>query len=488
MKQTIATIWGLGQRHALALPVLLVALSGSSVAAYAAATKLLPKNSVGSGQVINGSLQKVDLSKKATAALRGAPGPQGPQGAAGLAGPAGPQGPNGDTGVPGAPGQPGAQGPPGLSATAAARTGPGANVLTTLDGAGDAGSYASATLGADGLGLISYYDTTNTDLKVAHCDNLACTSASKSTLDSAGDVGLYTSVTIGADGFALISYYDLTTNHLKVAHCVNVACTSASKSTLDSAGDVGAFSSATVGADGRGLISYYDASNHDLKVAHCADTACTSANPLPSPLDSAGDVGSYSSATVGTDGLGLISYYDATNTALKVAHCADVACTTANPPPTTLDNAADVGQRSSMTIGADGRGLISYYDAAPNGDLKVAHCNNTACTSANPLPSTLDSAGDAGAYSSVTIGADGLGLIGYHYFDVFGGLKVAHCNNVACTSASASAVDGGNLGLHVSATVGADGLGLISHYDGTNHDLKVAHCANTFCTPFFRRR
>jgi len=55
------------RRHAVAYVALFAALSGTS---YAAATKLLPKNSVGSRQVINGSLQKVDLSKKAVAALK----------------------------------------------------------------------------------------------------------------------------------------------------------------------------------------------------------------------------------------------------------------------------------------------------------------------------------------------------------------------------------------------------------------------------------
>ena len=67
-------------------------------------------------------------------------------------------------------------------------------------------------------------------------------------------------------------------------------------------------------------------------------------------------------------------------------------------------------------------------------------------------------------------------------------LKVAHCNDTACASASASPVDGGLLGLYTSATIGADGLGLISYYDDTNANLKVAHCANTFCVAYFRRR
>ena len=86
------------------------------------------------------------------------------------------------------------------------------------------GWYASITIGADGLGLISYYRFTSGDLKVAHCSNTNCTTATISTLDATGDVGYYTSVTIGADGLGLISYYDGTNEDLKVAHCENAFC------------------------------------------------------------------------------------------------------------------------------------------------------------------------------------------------------------------------------------------------------------------------
>ena len=57
--------------------------------------------------------------------------------------------------------------------------------------------------------------------------------------------------------------------------------------------------------------------NGALKVAHCVDTACSSATFVK--LDAAGMVGTYTSITIGADGLGLISYYDATNGNLKVA-------------------------------------------------------------------------------------------------------------------------------------------------------------------------
>ena len=105
---------------------------------------------------------------------------------------------------------------------------------------------------------MSYYDRTTGALKVAHCNNTACTSATKSTLDSAGETGLGsigTSLTLGADGLGLISYFDATNITLKVAHCTNIACTSATTSTLDS--NSGRYSSVTIGADGLGLIRYF---------------------------------------------------------------------------------------------------------------------------------------------------------------------------------------------------------------------------------------
>ena len=88
----------------------------------------------------------------------------------------------------------------------------------------------------------------------------------------------------------------------------------------------------------------------------------------------------------------------------------------------------------------------------------------------------------------MTIGPDGLALISYHDF-TNGDLKVAHCSNVACIAATNTTVDAaGNVGAYTSIAIGVDGLGLISYYDLTNASLKVAHLSNVFGTPFFRRR
>jgi hypothetical protein len=75
----------------IACLALAIALGGSAFAA----TALAPKDSVGSAQVINGSLQTRDLSGKARKALRGNRGPRGYEGSPGNAGPTGPKGPAG---------------------------------------------------------------------------------------------------------------------------------------------------------------------------------------------------------------------------------------------------------------------------------------------------------------------------------------------------------------------------------------------------------
>jgi len=87
-------------RHHLALLALFVALGGTS---FAASNALLPRNSVGAKQVINGSLQTNDLSNKARNALRGNRGLRGPAGAQGAQGSTGATGPQGLQGAPGQP-------------------------------------------------------------------------------------------------------------------------------------------------------------------------------------------------------------------------------------------------------------------------------------------------------------------------------------------------------------------------------------------------
>src|SRR5690348_11475182 len=85
--------------HAVAYVALFFALGGTSIAAV----NSLPKNSVGSAQIKNGSIQKVDISRRTVSALHGLRGPRGIQGAQGNQGIQGIQGVKGDKGDKGDP-------------------------------------------------------------------------------------------------------------------------------------------------------------------------------------------------------------------------------------------------------------------------------------------------------------------------------------------------------------------------------------------------
>jgi hypothetical protein len=146
----------------------------------------------------------------------------------------------------------------------------------SLDSTGNVGFYTSLTIGSDGLGLVSYRDASASSLKVAHCGDLACSSAGVYTVDGSGIEGEYSAITLGVDGLGVISYYDGTgaDQDLKVAHCGNVACSSSSYVTVDSAGNVGWSTAITIGSDGFPFVSYRDITNYSVKGLHCPNVFC----------------------------------------------------------------------------------------------------------------------------------------------------------------------------------------------------------------------
>ena len=282
----------------------------------------------------------------------------GPEGARGPAGPAGPQGAQGLQGLKGNKGTTGPAGPIGAGGPQGPPGPPGGFGLLNLGRANltkvtvaSGAAHSSTAAGADGFPLVAVYDTNSNDLKIVHCNDQTCSSSTTTVLDSVGTVGRYPSVTVGSDGFGLVSYLDASGNNLKMAHCTNLACTAFTTSTIVSSGTVADDStSVNVGTDGFGVVSYVDGGN--LKVAHCTNVACSSAGA--NTIDATG-VG-YSSIAIGADGLPLVSYLDSTNGDLQVAHCTDILC--ASSTTTAFDTSNNAGFYTSLTIGSDGLGLV----------------------------------------------------------------------------------------------------------------------------------
>src|SRR5262245_6023540 len=115
--------------------------------------------------------------------------------------------------------------------------------VTVLDPVSPGG--ISITIGADGLGLISYIDFNGDGLNVAHCSDAACSSATITSLDAPlTSQFLGTAIATGADGLGLIAY-DTGIGTMKIAHCSNVLCTQATISDLGT----GTVSKMVIGSD-----------------------------------------------------------------------------------------------------------------------------------------------------------------------------------------------------------------------------------------------
>lgn len=359
---------------------------------------------------------------------------------------------------------------------------------TVDDPANKVGEYSSLAIGSDGLPVISYLDFTANALKVAKCANAACTGAATITTvdDPANAVGYYTSIAVPSDGRPVISYLDLTAAALKVAKCANAACTGTATITTvdDPANSVGVYTSIAIGSDGLPVIGYFDSTDENPKVAKCANAACTTA--AINPVDvSASRVGFFTSIAIASDGFPVIGYHDATAFSLKVAKCTNAACSGAVTITQVDDPANSVGTYASIAIGSDGLPVITYRDDTAM-FLKVAKCANAACSGAGTATITaVDQLGsNVGTETSIAVGSDGLPVISYRDITA-GSLKVAKCADAACTgTATITTVDDDSsniVGLYTSIAIGSDGLPVISHWDGTAGALKVAKCGTASC-------
>jgi len=80
------------------------------------------------------------------------------------------------------------------------------------------GSHSSLAINNQGFPVISYFDDTNGHLKLARCSNATCAPpVNLIAVDGVGWVGEYTSLALNGQGQPVISYYDSTNQDLKLA-------------------------------------------------------------------------------------------------------------------------------------------------------------------------------------------------------------------------------------------------------------------------------
>jgi hypothetical protein len=368
--------------------------------------------------------------------------------------------------------------------------------IMSPDTGGDVGQYTSLAVDGSGYPVVSYYDVTNGDLKVMHCNDPQCDSAvngaeSITSPDMGGDVGQYTSLALDGNGYPVVSYYDVTNHDLKVMHCNDVNCAGYDESITspDTGNRVGAYTSlALLGSNP--VVSYYDISNNDLKVMHCNDANCAGGDESITSPDTDGAVGAYTSLDLdhtGSPTVPVVSYYDIDHGNLKVLHCGNMDCTSGNTKRD-VDTLGDVGQYTSLLVwqpvGDDA--FVSYYDATQK-RLKTLYCSEATCSSPQYTGGPDLGGDDVGQYDSLVLDSHSYPVVSY-WDKINRDLKVLHCNDPQCDSAVngeesiASPDTTGDVGATSSLALDGSGNPVVSYYDVTNHDLKVLHCGNANCT------
>ena len=367
------------------------------------------------------------------------------------------------------------------------------NATTVDSSANDVGIYSSIAIGTDGNPVLAYFDETIDDIMVLKCGNPSCTagnttSSIASPSDNPGNG--WTSLAIGTSSNPIVSY---TSGAVAGSGLFVVTCGDPSCSTGNSTVKLDTFNSNTnsrtsiaIGADGFPVISYHDVTSvmeGNLMFAKCTSGDCTQVDHWTTTTvdSSAVSTGLYSSIAIGVDGLPAISYHNGTDGNLNFAKCTSNNCTSsADWSTTTLDTAGDVGKYTHLSIGIDGLPVTSYFDDT-NNNLNFAKCTSNNCTSsADWSTTTLDTAGDVGYHTSIAIGTDGNPVISYQD-NTNNSVKMIKCKDPSCSGATSSQTSitinqgsSANFGRYSSITIGTDGWPVISYYDDDNDDLKAA--------------
>ncbi|UXI65813.1 hypothetical protein [Tahibacter amnicola] len=352
-------------------------------------------------------------------------------------------------------------------------------------------SQIGLAIPADGLPVISYTDAASQYLRLAKCADSACRSVSGVKVirnpQGASVQGDASDIALDADGIPVISFYDPALRALKIARCADPVCEGNASVELiddDATGTLGQHSSLVLDANGYPLVSYWDAGNGDLKFIRCQNATC-SLNPGSRVIDQSAStiVGEYSSIILDLYGHPVISYYDRSNGALKIASCTTDSCGGTIHFKTVDEAGSDYGSFSAMVRSADNRPLVSFFDNTAK-LVKVAACDLYDC-SGNITVTTIDGGPGVSVSGHTTIanGNDGLPIIGYAVGPQVFAFKVTKCGNTQCTQRmSSSVVDGVDFTPHFpDIAIGPDGLPLVVGRNSGNGYLRAAKCGTRSC-------
>jgi len=286
-------------------------------------------------------------------------------------------------------------------------------------------------------------------------------------VDSTGSVGMYSSVAVDEQDRLVVSYYDEDAADLKSATRQGVW----QSEVVDSPGEVGAHTSLAIDPMGRRNIAYFDGTSGSLKYAGWLETYWASQIETVDGGVGSHDAGSFSSLALDEQDRLVVSYYDGESGDLRVATYDNTW------QMETVDSPGDVGSHTSLSIDPTGRKNLTYHNDT-NRSLKYSGWLDTFWTSQLEMVDGGVGSHDAGSYSSLA--TDELDRLLVSYYDALNGdLKVALKNGTWQTEA----VDIlGDVGSHTSLAVDPTGRSNLVYYNASNRSLKYTGWLESYWT------
>lgn len=349
--------------------------------------------------------------------------------------------------------------------------------------AGDVGRYTSIAAGVSNSLHISYFDSTNWDLKYAFYDsedNFWRTSIIDNlTKPATIPDGLHTSIaTDPRNGNPRIAYYNANSQDLKFAKYVGSGGNCGQSldwkcQTIASTGNVGSYPSIVIDSAGLAHVSYFEWATFPtygyLNYGKEQANGTWQFQRIQS-----GGVGYYSSIDVDSTNTPAISYYDSINGDLKYARkqTTGANCGSSQWKCETVDSTNNVGLYTSLEFDVFDTPHISYLDFT-NADFKYAKRVAGGCGGGAWACSTVRSAGSVGHYSSLTISSANIIYVSY-YDATNADLNLAWKKPTDTFWYSVVVDSVGTVGSYSSLVLDSSGARSISYYDKTNGDLKFA--------------
>ena len=382
--------------------------------------------------------------------------------------------------------------------------------IRTIDSTGNVGSHTSITVNQSGRLAVSYLDTSSTDLKLWLDDGAGMGTAGDGkangseirTIDSTGNVGYFTSITVEQAGHLAVSYWDSTNSDLKLwvddgngmgGIAGDGLANGSEVRTLDSTDSVGYDTSIAVDQNGRLAVSYFDLTNSALKLwiddgvgGGMAGDGFANGSELRT-AESTNIVGQYSSITLDRSGRLAVSYYDGSNSDLRLFYAVapgeidvfgnSVSIAYGDLSPTTADH-------TDFDAVATGASLSRTFTISNSGDSQLFLGGSAVSISgANAADFTVT------AQSSVTVAPGGTATFTVEFAPTSSGLKSAQisiANNDSNESPYSFAIQG--TGAEAEMDLSGNGMSIVygddlpSATDGT--DFGIVNVGDTNSSTF----